>query len=137
MRCQFQEKGSYRTEDVVEFLNWALPDAHRPEDSIVVLLDWFAPHCSDEVRELVNSKGHVLLLHGGGVTGIEQANAPRPCLRTGRACIWGGVDSRVVRVRVRMRVRDYGVARACVYVRTCAPVHPCGLRVCTCRCLRV
>ncbi len=74
---QFQEKGSYRTEDMVEFLSWALPDAETPRDSIVVLLDWFAPHLSEEVHELVRRKGHVLLHHGGGVTGLEQVNAPR------------------------------------------------------------
>ena len=57
MLLQFQERGSYRTEDVVEFLDWALPQAHSSEESVVVLLDWFKAHLSDEVRELVRSKG--------------------------------------------------------------------------------
>jgi hypothetical protein len=75
---QFQECGSYRTEDCLDFLDWALEPAACPQESIIVLLDWFAPHLSAEVRALVSSKGHVLLHHGGGVTGIEQVNAPRP-----------------------------------------------------------
>ena len=78
MLVQTQEKGSYRTHDVVTFLDWALPPAACPQDSIVVLLDWFSAHLSTEVAELVASKGHILLFHGGGVTGMEQVNAPRP-----------------------------------------------------------
>ena len=78
MLVQTQEKGSYRTHDAVTFLDWALPPAACPQDSIVVLLDWFSAHLSTEVAELVASKGHILLFHGGGVTGMEQVNAPRP-----------------------------------------------------------
>ena len=62
-------------EDVVQFLDWALAPAACPEESIVVMLDWFSAHLSTEVAELVASKGHVLLFHGGGVTGLEQVNA--------------------------------------------------------------
>ena len=75
LQVQFQERGSYRTEDVVEFLEWALPDATTPQEAMIVLLDWFAPHISEEVAGLIRRKGHVLLLHGGGVTGFEQVNA--------------------------------------------------------------
>ena len=71
---QFQERGSYRTEDVLQFLDWALEPAACPQESIIVLLDWFSAHLSAEVAELVARKGHVLLFHGGGVTGIEQVN---------------------------------------------------------------
>ena len=78
MLAQTQEKGSYRTSDVVAFLDWALPTAACPQDSIVVLLDWYSAHLSAEVAELVASKGHILLFHGGGVTGMEQVNVPRP-----------------------------------------------------------
>ena len=72
---QFQERGSYRTEDVVDFLDWALEPAACPQQSTVVLLGWFSAHLSAEVAALVARKGHILLLHGGGVTGIEQINA--------------------------------------------------------------
>lgn len=74
---QTQERGSYRTEDVTAFLDWALEPAACPQDSTVVLLDWYSAHLSQEVADLVAAKGHILLLHGGGVTGIEQVNAPR------------------------------------------------------------
>ena len=77
---QFQEHGSYRTDDVVDFLDWSLEPAACPQQSTVVLLDWFSAHLSREVAELVAKKGHVLLLHGGGVTGIEQVNAARLAL---------------------------------------------------------
>jgi hypothetical protein len=49
MLLQHQDSGSYRTCNVVDFLNHALPDATRPEESIIVMLDWFAAHLSDEV----------------------------------------------------------------------------------------
>ena len=71
---QTQERGSYRTEDVVAFLEWTLPRATRAEESIVVLLDWFAAHLSEEVATCIHERGHVLLHHGGGVTGFEQVN---------------------------------------------------------------
>ncbi len=74
MLLQFQERGSYRTADVVEALDWALEDAARPQDSVVVLLDWFSAHLSDSVQQLIRDKGHILLHHGGGVTGAEQVN---------------------------------------------------------------
>ena len=78
MCVQTQEKGSYRTEDMLDFLDWALPAAACPEESMIVLLDWFAPRLSEEVAELVARKGHILLHHGGGVTGFEQINAAWP-----------------------------------------------------------
>ena len=81
LKLQTQCKGSYRTEDVLDFLDWVLPEAMSPQESIVVMLDWCAAHISEEVAELVRSKGHVLLLHGGGVTGIEQINAAWPAFK--------------------------------------------------------
>jgi len=71
---QFQERGSYRTEDVLEFLEWALEPAACPQESTIVMLDWFSAHLAPEVAELVARKGHLLILHGGGVTGLEQVN---------------------------------------------------------------
>ena len=71
---QFQERGSYREEDVLAFLDWALEPAACPTDSTVVMLDWYSAHTQPEVAALIARKGHVLLLHGGGVIGIEQVN---------------------------------------------------------------
>jgi len=74
MITQVQENGSYRSEDVVAALDWMLPAATRPEESIVVLLDWYSGHRTDEVEELLRRKGHVLLFHGGGTTPFTQVN---------------------------------------------------------------
>lgn len=74
MMLQTQTHGSYRSEDVCEFLEWALPNASCGEESIIVLLDWFQGHRTVEVEELVKRKGHVLLFHGGGTTPFTQIN---------------------------------------------------------------
>ena len=71
---QTQVEGSYRSEDMVEALDWMLPQARSQEESIIVLLDWFSGHLTDEVADLVRSKGHVLLFHGGGTTPFTQIN---------------------------------------------------------------
>ena len=74
MKVQTQENGSYRSEDVVEALEWMLPAASRPEESIVVVLDWYSGHLTQEVADCVRRKGHVLLFHGGGCTPFTQVN---------------------------------------------------------------
>lgn len=47
---QNAENGSYRTEHVVAFLEHVLPNAETPDQSIIVLLDYYAAHLSEEVR---------------------------------------------------------------------------------------
>ena len=74
MHATTQCKGSYRAEDMVELLDKTLPVAEADSESIVVVLDWIAAHREPSVVELIESKGHVLLLHGGGTTGYEQVN---------------------------------------------------------------
>ena len=74
MLVQFQERGSYRVRDVLDALDWALPAATSSTESTIVMLDWFAAHLHADVAELIRSKGHILLMHGGGVTGCEQVN---------------------------------------------------------------
>ena len=74
MLLQVQERGSYRSEDMVTFLDWLLPEALTSEDSIVVILDWFTGHLTDEVYEVVTFKGHLLIFHGGGTTPFTQIN---------------------------------------------------------------
>ena len=71
---QTQEKGSYRVEDVLEFLDFWLPVAEQPEDSLLVMLDWFSAHLHEKLQQLVRKKGHILDYHGGGTTPIEQVN---------------------------------------------------------------
>ena len=74
MKMQVQAEGSYRSGDMVEVLNWMLPVAHSPDESIIVLLDWFSGHLTEEVAECIHNKGHVLLFHGGGTTPFTQIN---------------------------------------------------------------
>ena len=74
MKLQTQEFGSYRSEDVVEYLQWALPAASSSKESIIVILDWYTGHRTPEVERLISDKGHVLLFHGGGTTPFTQIN---------------------------------------------------------------
>ena len=74
MKIQTQAEGSYRSKDVVDALDWMLPQALSPQDSIIVLLDWFSGHLTEEVAAKVKEKGHVLLFHGGGTTPFTQIN---------------------------------------------------------------
>ena len=62
MLLQFQECGSYREEDVVEFLEWALPVCERPQESIYVLLDCYGAHDTEAVRECVEPEVYYSLL---------------------------------------------------------------------------
>ena len=80
MKLQVQENGSYRSEDVVKALDWILPSATCPEDSIVVVLDWFSGHRTDEVEELLRRKGHVLLFHGRDDTVHSGERYAPPCV---------------------------------------------------------
>ena len=48
MYMQVQKEGSYRSPDVVEALEWMLPQADTPDQSMIVMLDWFSGHLIDE-----------------------------------------------------------------------------------------
>jgi len=74
LHIQVQEYGSYREEDVIDALRELLPVAASTRESKVVLLDWFSAHRTDAVVEFVESRGHVILWHGGGCTPITQHN---------------------------------------------------------------
>jgi len=71
---QFQEKGSYRSEDVCDALRFFLPAAQSSEESIVVILDWYSGHLTPEVQACIRELGHIAIYHGGGCTGFEQIN---------------------------------------------------------------
>lgn len=67
-------KGSYRTEHVVEYLDWSL-DVAAPGHHRLIYLDWYSAHTDDKVKELVEqTKDHVLEYHGGGTTEKAQVN---------------------------------------------------------------
>ena len=74
LKVQVQRNRSYRSADLVQALDWFLPTATRPEDSIVVILDWYSGHLTDEVAAVIRRKGHVLIFHGGGCTPFLQVN---------------------------------------------------------------
>lgn len=56
MLLQHCESGSYRTEHITEFLEFVLPKAETHGESVVVLLDWYAPHLSEQVPAVSHSR---------------------------------------------------------------------------------
>jgi hypothetical protein len=99
MKVQVQENGSYRSGDVVEALDWMLPPASNSSESIIVILDWFSGHLTEEVAALVRGKGHVLIFHGGGCTPFTQVNDTHLHARLARLLIqienrWAGAERR-------------------------------------------
>ena len=78
---QGDEKGSYRLEEVLEFLTWSLTPASELGFTVCVVLDWFAPHLRDEVDALCHKLGHCVLRIGGGLTPwvqVGDTHAHRP-----------------------------------------------------------
>ena len=73
-KVQVQENGSYRSQDVVEALDWMLPNASDSTESIIVMLDRYSGHLTEEVAEVIRRNGHVLIFHGGGCTPFTQIN---------------------------------------------------------------
>ena len=74
LHLQIQELGSYREEDVIDALRKVLPIAATTEESMVVLLDWFAAHRCETVIAFIEGRGHIVLFHGGGCTPFTQVN---------------------------------------------------------------
>ena len=74
LHVQVQEAGSYRESDVIDSLRKLLPVALKDEDSMVIMLDWFAAHRTAKVINFIERRGHVVLFHGGGCTPFTQVN---------------------------------------------------------------
>ena len=55
-------------------IGWMLPAASESKESIVLLLDRWAGHRTEEVAELVRKQGHVLVFQGAGCTPFTQIN---------------------------------------------------------------
>ena len=70
--AQVGPKGTYRTEHVVEFLRRHLEPACEGRDWRICLADFYGPHADDVVFDLCWSHQYVLLLIGGGCTGVIQ-----------------------------------------------------------------
>ena len=76
---QTSPKGSYRTPDVVRYLEACLPRMPAPGDARseafrwrILLADDHGPHHDEEVAKLAWNRGFIMMLHGGGVTPIVQ-----------------------------------------------------------------
>ena len=50
---QFAPNGSYQTQQVLEYVEWLLPEADSPADAVVPVMDWYSAHLVEEVQELV------------------------------------------------------------------------------------
>ena len=76
MTVQWPEKGSYRTENVIEFVN-RLPTIHtnfQPHNRDVFTLDDYSAHLPPSVEKALFAKGYFLIVIGGGITGDVQVN---------------------------------------------------------------
>ena len=58
----------------MELLENTFKQAGEDYESQAICLDWYAAHRDPRIAELIASRGHVLLLHGGGTTAFMQVN---------------------------------------------------------------
>ena len=65
-------KGSYREQDIIDFLKHHLEPWKEGRDWRILLADDYAAHKSDNVWALAWSRGYILLCHGGGATPVGQ-----------------------------------------------------------------
>ena len=65
-------KGSYRSQDVIQFLSKHLDEWREGRDWRILLADDFAPHKMENARQLAWSRGYILIIHGGGTTPVAQ-----------------------------------------------------------------
>ena len=72
MSVATSEKGSYRTPDVLNFLDTHLPLMSGSRRWRIILADDFSAHLSPQVFRLCWTRGYVFMAHGGGVTPVVQ-----------------------------------------------------------------
>ena len=60
--------------DMMEFLEHFIKPAGEDYESQVICMDSHASHMDASSSEFIESRGHVVLLHGGGLTEYEQPN---------------------------------------------------------------
>ena len=65
-------RGSYREEDIIEYMKKHLEEWHEGRDWRILLADDFSAHKTENVFQLAWSRGYVLLVHGGGATPVSQ-----------------------------------------------------------------
>jgi hypothetical protein len=75
---QFAEKGSYRSEHLLQYLDrWLDPwteERASSRDYRLLFLDLAKSHLGDDVREFCWKRGYFLLYHYGCTTGVTQVN---------------------------------------------------------------
>ena len=74
IHVQTQCKGSYRALDMVDLLENNLPPCGSDYESRVVCVDSFGVHMDTAVAAVIESRGHIPLIHVGGTTGYQQVN---------------------------------------------------------------
>ena len=74
---QFAIKGSYPLAHVLDFFKWVMKPVATAAETVVVVLDWFAPHLDPEVDALLHEAGHSCLRIGGGLTPDVQVGDTR------------------------------------------------------------
>ena len=67
-------KGSYREDDVLDFIEKRLEPQTPERPWRILLLDAYAAHLSDRVRACAWHKGYVVITHGGGASAVAQTN---------------------------------------------------------------
>ena len=67
-------KGSYREDDVLNFIENRLEDMSPSREWRILLLDAFSAHLSNRVRMCAWHKGYVVITHGGGASSVAQTN---------------------------------------------------------------
>ena len=71
VKVHFAPNGSYPTQQVLEYLEWLLPEADSPADAVVPVMDWYSAHLAEEVQELVLLRAQSPALFLGGTTGLQ------------------------------------------------------------------
>ncbi len=66
--------GSYNSDDVYDFLDRHLEPWTDGRDWRLLHCDAYKPHIATRLVDLCWSRGYILLLHGGGTTGVAQVN---------------------------------------------------------------
>ena len=67
-------KASYREVHILNYLDRHLEPWGPGRQWRILFCDCFAPHMTDNVRRLAWLKGYILIIHGGGSTGVTQVN---------------------------------------------------------------
>ena len=80
-------KGSYRESHILSFLERHLEPWVEGREWRILGLDAYGPQMSDNVRRSAWLRGYIVIIHGGGATGITQTNVADLHQHQRRRCI--------------------------------------------------